>query len=91
MIVDCNGAELGLGDKVRHNGGKPWAYSDSTIVAVFPDGTVDLFRVYVHTSDVCFSGREGGSRLIAYTGHEDVRNVNASFYVLVEKFGREIR
>ena len=62
---------LGLGDIV-HLG---WSdgYADGTVCAVHDDGSVDVFRPFVHTSDFSYGGGDNGtSRICCYIGIEIV-------------------
>ena len=60
---------IGLGDVVScdWNGG----YADGTVCQVHADGTVDVFRPYVHTADFsCTGRREGSLSVLTYIGFE---------------------
>lgn len=76
---------IGLGDVVTFS----WndgVYSSATVTQVHKDGTVDLLRPYVHTSDVSYSGRrEGSSSLLAYLGFEEIKDLNPERLTLVRK------
>lgn len=66
------------------------AFDSGKVVTVHADGTVDVYRVYVHTSDFSYSGTEkGDSCVIAYIGTELVQKVNPSKLKLIEK-GRKL-
>ena len=73
LKVSCEevrAADLQLGDRVllfAHS------YGFATVVAV-ADEYVEVFRPYVHTSEIQYSnGSEGGGRLISYIGSETVK------------------
>ena len=77
-------SEIGLGDVVSFS----WndGYNDCTVTQVHKDGTVDILRPYVHTSDVSYSGRhEGSSSVLAYLGFEEMRNLKPERLTLVRK------
>lgn len=75
---------IGLGDVVSFN----WndAYHHATVTQVHKDGTVDLLRPYVHTSDVSYSGRhKDSSSVLAYLGFEEVKDIKPERLTLVRK------
>ena len=75
----------GLGDTVRLN----WAdgFADGTVSHVHLDGTVDVFRPYVHHSGCSYAGREGSSRVICYVGIEESKNLNPEYVTVLKKSG----
>ena len=80
----ASGEKPSLRDVVRVSRAEN-SYSDCTVSAIFPDGTVDLFRPYVHTADFAYAARDGGSRVITYIGFEETRNVEVKNYRLIRK------
>ena len=75
---------VALGDVVSLN----WndGYSHATVTQVHKDGSVDLLRPYVHTSDTSYSGRHNGSSsVLAYLGFEDIRDIKPERLTLVRK------
>jgi hypothetical protein len=75
---------IGLGDVVSFN----WndAYHHATVTQVHKDGTVDLLRPYVHTSDVSYSGRhKDSSSVLSYLGFEEVKDIKPERLTLVRK------
>lgn len=79
---------IGLGDIVRMS--LEEGYSDATVIAVHPNGEVDVFRPYVHTSDFSYGGKDGRSELLAYLGFERVDCVNPERLKLLRK-GQRVR
>ncbi len=76
---------LGLGDIVSHQ----WetGYDNGTVCQVHKDGTVDVFRPYVHTSDFSCGGRhEGSESIIPYIGIETIKDLNPKNLKLVRKY-----
>ena len=81
---------LGLGDIVSLG----WndGYDNATVTQLHKDGTVDLFRVYVHANDFSCSGRQEGSlSILTYIGTETVRDISPSRLKLVRKNTTPIR
>lgn len=77
---------IGLGDVVTMGAGL-----ECTVSQVHKDGTVDLFRVYTHTADFSYAGRQdGSSAVICYIGTENILGVNTKNLKLVSK-GKELR
>jgi len=75
--------DLGLGDIVVLGVG---GYNVATVTQVHKDGTVDLLRPYVHTGDVSYSGNaEGSSRVLAYLGFEEIKNINPNHLDRLQK------
>ena len=75
---------VALGDVVslKWNDG----YDYATVTQVHKDGTVDLLRPYVHTSDVSYAGRhKDSSSVLAYLGFEEVKDIKPERLVLVRK------
>ncbi len=75
---------VALGDVVSLN----WndGYCHATVTQVHKDGTVDLLRPYVHTSDTSYSGRhKDSSSVLAYLGFEEVRDIKPERLTLVRK------
>lgn len=69
--------KIGLGDIV----GFVWedGYNDGTVCQVHADGTIDIFRVYVHTGGIAMAGRrEGSLSVITYIGTETIRDIDPS-------------
>ncbi len=78
--------KLNLGDVVSCG----WSdgYADGTVCQVHMDGTVDVFRPFVHASDFSTSGSNPGSiRVACYVGTETVNNVNPDRLILKRKGG----
>lgn len=77
--------EVGLGDVVAFAGSCD-DYNQGTISQVHKDGTVDIFRVYVHSNDFSCAGRhEGSLSVICYIGTETVRDVNPERLKIIRK------
>ncbi len=75
---------IGLGDIVSHG----WSdgYADGTVCTVHADGTVDVFRVYVHAAGFsCAGGEDGSSAVICYTGSETTKRIDPSKLKLLRK------
>lgn len=75
---------VALGDVVSLN----WddGYCHATVTQVHQDGTVDLLRPYVHTSDTSYSGRhKDSSSVLAYLGFEEVKDIKPERLTLVRK------
>ncbi len=76
--------EIGLGDIVQFN----WndGYSIGTVCSVHTDGTIDVFRPYVHTADFSCAGQgEGSTAVICYIGTETVKRIDPKRMKLVAK------
>ena len=74
---------IGLGDVVSSGIGD---YSCATVSQVHEDGTVDIFRPYVHTDDFSMAGsQKGSSKVITYIGFEEVKRLNPSKLTLLRK------
>lgn len=73
---------IALGDIVRNSrdAAIPFSYPDSTVCKVNEDGTVNLFRPYVHTGDFSYTGG-----VICYVGISLTNNVNPKHLMLVQK------
>lgn len=77
---------IGLGDIVSLN----WkdGYADGTVCQTHKDGTVDVFRPYIHASDFsCVGSQEGSSSIITYIGSETVKHINTDRLTLLRKGG----
>ena len=77
--------EIGLGDVVTLacDAGRQIAWAHCTVFRVRSDGTVDIFRPYVHVAD--FScGKE--PTVITYIGHEEILSVSPTRLTLVDKY-----
>ena len=76
---------IGLGDTVSLQ----WAsggYDNGTVSQVHADGTIDVFRPYVHHADFSSAGsREGSSKVICYLGFETVDGLNPERVKLIRK------
>lgn len=75
---------VALGDVVSLN----WndGYSHATVTQVHKDGTVDLLRPYVHTSDTSYSGRhKDSSSVLAYLGFEAITDIKPERLTLLRK------
>ncbi len=82
--------KLGLGDIVDL--GWKDGHSNATVTQVHADGTVDLLRVYVHTSDFLCSGRRKDSHsLLAWIGFEEIRDVDPKHYKCVRRNPETVR
>lgn len=66
-----------LGDVVSMNDGP---FMDCTVCKVNEDGTVNLFRPYVHTADFSYTGG-----VICYVGIENINSVNPANLNLIQK------
>jgi hypothetical protein len=75
---------LNLGDVVSFEWPQD-GYDTGTICKVHTDGTVDVFRPYVHTADFSCSGGEGASAVICYIGFETVPRLNPERVKLLRK------
>lgn len=82
-MTDKSKAELG--DTVSLN----WSdgYDNATVSHVHLDGTIDVFRPYVHHSGCSYAGREGSSRVICYIGIEESKNINPDRVKVLRKAG----
>lgn len=86
MSYDKNGLEIGLGDTVALG----WAdgFDNGTVSHVHADGTVNVFRPFVHTADFsCAGGEEGSSQVMCYIGFEIVKHANPGYMVILRKKG----
>lgn len=75
---------VALGDIVSLN----WndGYAHATVTQVHKDGSVDLLRPYVHTSDVSYAGRhKDSSSVLAYLGFEEIKDLKPERLILVRK------
>lgn len=70
--------EIGLGDVVSL--GWTDGYDNATVCKVNEDGTVNLFRIYVHTNDFSYTGG-----VICYVGTETVEHVVPSRLRILRK------
>ena len=76
-------SELQLGDKISLG---DWPYGTATVHEI-RDGVVHALRVYVHTSDVKYTGG-----VIAYIGTEEVKlSVDDSRKVIFLEHGPKLR
>lgn len=75
--------KLDLGDVVEY--GWESGYDHATVQQVNPDGTVDLFRVYVQTADFSYTGG-----VICYVGVNVDKNISPSTIKLIRK-GQPLR
>ncbi len=81
--------QIGLGDVVSFG----WndGYYIGTVIQTHTNGTVDVYRPYIHTNDFSCSGRrEGSQSVICYIGTETVNDVDPSRLTLIAK-GDKIR
>lgn len=93
-MKDMNEAKqvVGLGDVVAFENDLFHDYNQSTVSQVHKDGTVDLFRVYVHSNDFSCAGRhEGSLSVICYIGTETIRDVNPEGLRIIRKNTTPIR
>lgn len=68
---------LGLGDIVSYQWADDTGYDHGTVCQVHKDGTVDIFRPYIHAVDFSYAGdHEGSSKCITYIGHDLAKNVD---------------
>lgn len=82
--------EFGLGDVVSHQ----WSdgYDNGTICQVHKDGTVDVFRPYVHAADFSCAGRhEGSLSILTYIGVETCKDIHPKHLKMVRKNKTPIR
>lgn len=89
-----NQSELNLGDTVilASDVGKTVAYNHMTVKQVNADGTVNLFRPYVATTDFKYTGKNpGDEQVITYIGTETLDNVDPKKLSLVAKCSKTIR
>lgn len=70
---------IALGDVVRLGNDKN-PFPDHTVSKVNEDGTVNLFRPYVHTADFSYTGG-----VICYVGFSQTDNVDPYHLTLVQK------
>jgi len=75
--------QIGLGDVVTF--GWDDGYSTGTVCKVHLDGTVDVFRPYVHANDFSYSGGEGASAVICYIGFETTPRIDPKSLKLLRK------
>lgn len=88
-----NSSELNLGDTVilASDVGKTVAYNHMTVKQVNADGTVNLFRPYVATTDFKYTGKNpGDEQVITYIGTETLDNVDPKKLSLVAKCSKTI-
>lgn len=86
-MSDPNKIELGDVVSFGWNDG----YGVATVTQVHKDGTVDLLRPYIHTSDFSCSGRHpGSSSVLAYIGFEECKDINPIKLELLSK-GKNLR
>lgn len=84
--------EVGLGDVVACFGKHEAPYNQGTVCQVHANGTVDIFRVYVHSNDFSYAGRkDGSSAVITYIGTETIRDVNPEGLRIIRKNTTPIR
>ena len=84
------GKTIGLGDVVRFAGND--GYDDHTVCQVNKDGSVDLFRPYVHTADFSMCGsEEGSSAVICYVGVSTVKHVDPKVLKLIRKLSLPLK
>jgi hypothetical protein len=75
---------IGLGDVVSLQ----WSdgYDNGTVCQVHKDGTIDVFRPYVHAADFSCAGTyEGSSSVICYIGTETSKGINPERVKLLRK------
>lgn len=72
--------KIGLGDVVNFRGIADEGYNTATVSQVYDDGTVDLFRPYVHTADFSYTGG-----VICYVGINNISRVNPERLILIRK------
>ena len=92
-VEDMNEAkqEVGLGDVVTF-GKHETDYNQGTVCQVHANGTVDIFRVYVHSNDFSYAGRhDGSSAVICYIGTETIQGVNPQGLRIIRKNKTPIR
>ena len=81
---------LGLGDVVSLQ----WSdgYDNGTVCQVHKNGTVDIFRPYIHSNDFsCAGSHEGSLSVICYIGSETSKEVNPERVKLIRKNTTPIR
>lgn len=71
---------VSLGDIVELSCISTAPYRHCTVSKLNEDGTVNLFRPYVHTSDFSYTGG-----VICYVGIENIDSVNPAHLTLIEK------
>jgi len=77
---------IGLGDIVSLQ----WSdgYDNGTVCQVHKDGTVDVFRPYVHNADFsCAGSHEGSLSVICYIGVETSKGINPERLKVLRKGG----
>lgn len=78
--------QVGLGDVVSLQ----WSdgYDNGTVCQVHKDGTIDVFRPYVHNSDFsCAGSHEGSLSVICYIGVETTKGINPERVKVLRKGG----
>ena len=60
-------------------------YDNGTVCAVHEDGTIDIFRPYIHANDFSMSAGEGSSGVICYIGSETCKRVDPKRVKLIRK------
>ena len=81
--------EIALGDTVSLKFGD---YDIGTVSQVHKDGTVDVFRTYVHTADFSMCGSEdGSSSVICYIGTETVKRLDPKKHLKLLRKGNPLR
>lgn len=81
-----NDTDIGLGDVVSF--GWKDGYADGTVCETHKDGTVDVFRIYVHAGDfACAGSQEGSKSVITYVGSETIRSINPKRLTRIRKGG----
>lgn len=79
-------SNIGLGDVVSF--GWTDGYNEGTVCQTHKDGTVDVFRPYIHANDFsCAGTHEGSLSIITYIGSETVKSINPERLTLVRKGG----
>ena len=77
---------IGLGDVVSLQ----WSdgYDNGTVCQVHKDGTIDVFRPYVHNADFSYAGsHEGSLSVICYIGVETTKGINPERVKVLRKGG----
>jgi len=85
MSNESKRQSIGLGDVVSLG----WidGYDNGTVCKVNADGTVDVFRPYVHTNDFTYGGAlmERSSSVLCYIGVETTERINPKHLKLIRK------
>jgi hypothetical protein len=83
-MTDMSKAELGDTVHLNWNDG----FADGIVNQVHQDGSVDVFRPYIHVNDFSVAGREEGSIAVyCYIGFEQIKNANPERLKVIKKAG----